>query len=57
MKSHPVFMPDNEPAVSTATFTQRFSKIVYLTATTVAMVGWVYVFGRAAIAVTKWLLA
>jgi hypothetical protein len=57
MKSHPVFMPDNEPAVSTATFAQRLSKIVYLTATTVAMVGWVYVFGRAAIAVTKWLLA
>jgi hypothetical protein len=56
MKSHPVFMPNEEP-VSTATFKQRLSKIVYLTAIAVAMVGWVYVFGRAAIAVTRWLLA
>ena len=57
MQSHPLFMPNKEPPASTATFKQRLSKIVYLAAIAVAMVGWVYTFGRAAIAVTRWLLA
>jgi hypothetical protein len=59
MEGHPAFMFNKEPAVSisTATFKQRLFNIVYLTAITVAMVGWLSVFGWAAIAVGKWLLA
>jgi hypothetical protein len=51
MKGHAI-MP-----VGTRQLKQRLSAIFYLTATTVAMVAWVYVFGRTAIALTKWLLA
>jgi hypothetical protein len=57
MTGHPALMLNKEPVVSTATFKQRLFKIVYLTAITVAMVGWLSVFGWAAIAVGKWLLA
>jgi hypothetical protein len=57
MTGHPALMLNKETVVSTATFKQRLFKIVYLTAITAAMVGWLSVFGWAAIAVGKWLLA
>jgi hypothetical protein len=57
MKSHTVPMPIKLPAVSTAPSKQRVSKIFYLTAITVAMVGWLSVFGWMALAVARWLLA
>jgi hypothetical protein len=57
MKSHTVPMPIKLPAVSTAASKQRVSKIFYLTAITVAMVGWLSVFGWMALAVARWLLA
>jgi hypothetical protein len=44
-------------AVSRATSSQRFFEICYLTAITVATVGWVSAFGWAAVRVAKWLLA
>jgi hypothetical protein len=55
MNSHTELMP-NKPAVSTATFKQKLSTISYLTAVTVAMVGWLSAFGWVAVVVAKWLL-
>jgi hypothetical protein len=43
--------------VRKATFRERSFRICYLTATAVAMVGWLSAFGWATVAVTKWLLA
>jgi hypothetical protein len=57
MEGHSAFMHNKEPAVSPATFKQRLTNIVYLTAITIAMIGWLSVFGWMAIAVGKWLLA
>jgi ABC-type enterochelin transport system permease subunit len=57
MTGHPAFMLNKEPAISTATFKQTLFNIVYLTAITVAMVGWLSVFGWVVIAVGRWLLA
>jgi hypothetical protein len=48
-------MPNNAAVVSTATFKQRLSSICFLTAITVAMVGWLSAFGWVAVAVAKWL--
>jgi hypothetical protein len=55
VKSHTELMPNNAAVVSTATFKQRLSSICFLTAITVAMVGWLSAFGWAAVAVAKWL--
>jgi hypothetical protein len=57
MEGHSAFMLNKEPAVSPTTFKQRLFNVIYLTAITVAMIGWLSVFGWAAIAVGKWLLA
>jgi hypothetical protein len=57
MEGHSAVMHNKEPAVSPATFKQRLTNIVYLTAITIAMIGWLSVFGWMAIAVGKWLLA
>jgi hypothetical protein len=55
VKSHTELMPNNAAVVSTATFKQRLSSICFLTAITVAMVGWLSAFGWVAVAVAKWL--
>jgi hypothetical protein len=57
MNSHTGLMPNEAPAVSTATFKQRLSRIYYLTAITVAMVGWLSAFDWVAVVVAKWLFA
>jgi hypothetical protein len=57
MDSHTELMPNKAAAVSTATVKQRLFRICYLTAITVAMVGWLSAFGWGAVTVAKWLLA
>lgn len=57
MKSHTEPIANKAPAVGTATFKRRLSSIFYLTAITVAMVGWLSAFGWAAVAIVKWLMA
>jgi hypothetical protein len=43
--------------VRKATLRERSFRICYLTATAVAMVGWLSAFGWVTVTVTKWLLA
>ena len=44
-------------AVGRATSSQRFFQLCYLTAITVATVGWVSAFGWAAVRLASWLMA
>lgn len=57
MKGHTKLMPDNAPAVSTATFKQRLFAFFYLTAIAVSMIGWLSAFGWVTFAVARWLMA
>ncbi len=50
MNSHASVMPTEADAVSAATLKQRLSLICYLTAVTVAMLGWLAALGWAATA-------
>jgi hypothetical protein len=50
-------MANNAAVLTTATFKQRLSSICFLTAITVAMVGWLSAFTWAVVAVAKWLSA
>jgi hypothetical protein len=53
MKSHTELLPNKAAALSTVTVKQWLSSIYYLTAVTVAMMGWLFAFGWAAVAVAK----
>ena len=55
MNSHVNIMPPEADAVSRATLKQRLSLICYLTAVTVAMLGWLAALGWAATALAGWL--
>jgi hypothetical protein len=55
MNSHANIMPTEADAVSAATSQQRLSLICYLTAVTVAMLGWLAALGWAATALAGWL--
>jgi hypothetical protein len=55
MNSHANIMLSDADAVSAATLKQRLSLICYLTAVTVAMVGWLAALGWAATALAGWL--
>jgi hypothetical protein len=55
MNSHANIMPIEADAVSAATLQQRLSLICYLTAVTVAMLGWLAALGWAATALAGWL--
>jgi hypothetical protein len=57
MNSHTELVPNIAPAINSDTFKQRLSSICYLTAITVATVGWLTAWGWAADAVANWLLA
>ena len=46
-----------DSAVSRGTSSQRFFQICYLSAITVATVGWVSAFGWAAVRLASWVLA
>jgi hypothetical protein len=50
-------MPMEAAVVRKATLRERSFRICYLTATAVAMVGWLSAFGWVTVTVTKWLLA
>ena len=50
-------MPMEAAVVGKATLRERSFSICYLTATAVAMVGWLSAFGWVTVTVTKWLLA
>ena len=50
-------LPVNEHAVRATTLKQRLISTCYLSAVAVAMVGWVWVIGRVALAAAAWLLA
>jgi hypothetical protein len=55
MKNHTELVPTEAPTVSTPTFKQRLPSICYLTAVTVAMLGWLSAFGWVAVAFANWL--
>jgi hypothetical protein len=55
MNSHANIMPIEADAVSAATLKQRLSLICYLTAVTVATLGWLAALGWAATALAGWL--
>jgi len=57
MNSQTEIMPTNAAVVSRATMKDRLFKVCYLTATAVAMLGWLSAFGWVTVAVAKWLLA
>jgi hypothetical protein len=50
-------MPMEAAVARKATLRERSFRICYLTATAVAMVGWLSAFGWVTVTVTKWLLA
>jgi hypothetical protein len=50
-------MPIEATAVSRAPVKDRLFTVCYLTATAVAMLGWLSAFGWVTVAVAKWLLA
>ena len=57
MHGHTEITPFEAVAVGRATLKQRFSVACYLTATAVAMLGWLSAFGWAAATVANWLFA
>jgi hypothetical protein len=48
---------DAVPKMGTTTWKQRLSTVCYLSAITIAMVGWLTAFGWVTVAVAKWLFA
>jgi hypothetical protein len=50
-------MPIEGTAITRATMKDQLFTACYLTATAVAMIGWLSAFGWATVAVAKWLLA
>ena len=56
MNSHTEIISIEAAAVSTATLKQRLFTICYLTASAVAMLGWLAALGWAAVAVMRWSL-
>ncbi|SHH19835.1 hypothetical protein [Bradyrhizobium erythrophlei] len=50
-------MPMEASAIAKVTVKERLFTVCYLTATGVAMVGWLCAFGWITVAVAKWLLA
>ena len=50
-------MPMEATAIAKVTVKERLVTACYLTATAVAMVGWLCAFGWVTVAVAKWLLA
>jgi hypothetical protein len=50
-------MPMEATAITRATMKDRLFTACYLTATAVAMLGWLSAFGWVTVAVAKWLLA
>jgi hypothetical protein len=50
-------LPMEAAAIMTITVKDRLFTVCYLTATAVAMLGWLSAFGWATVVVAKWLLA
>jgi len=57
MNSLTEIMPMEALSTRRATMKDRLFTVCYLTATAVAMVGWLSAFGWVTVAVAKWLLA
>jgi hypothetical protein len=54
MNSPTEIMPMEAAVARKATLRERFFRICYLTATAVAMVGWLSAFGWVTVTITKW---